>query len=348
MSTVSAVRLSLVWVRLVEEALVDPFGELTSGPGYRNAFSAARVADANLTRPWEDEGSSWSRFWSSYLGSPRQLRHPDPAVAWDHLIPLCNKVVEHAGPGDSSVELQSLLYPHAVAVIATVDIEHSWAVEDLAKAVAELRSADTWGSSRGRNRSLNGLAGDLADASACLLSPGAAPAGVSDPCSIVAPTVATGEASAFELNQPAVPACLAGLASIGPNGVADDDNYLGPNSDTNLKATIYATSRGHVIWRPDAMLADPPGGAVTCLHRNQTSAIAHARALGRLAEWAAERNSVAAEIRPLLARALFNLIRLKSGNRGNTYRSGIVMKRVAAYSEVVDEVRSETGLGFGL
>lgn len=346
-ATVSRIRLSLVWTRLVDEALEDPYGPLTSGPGYRQAFSA-RVGDLLVRPPWIHGDASWSRFWSSYLGSPRQLRAPDLDAMWDHLVPLAGAVSTFTGPNQCVGDLQALLYPHAIAVVATIEVEGSWPVTDLATAVASLRSAHGFGSHGPPNRSIDGLAGDLADSAARFVAPRAATAGVSDPLAVVAPLEASGDATAFAIDSSDVASCIAGLATMGPAGTVDQKRFLDVNTDANLRARIYATSRGVVIWRADSMLDDPPGAAVDCLHRNHTSALAHVEALATLVTWAAEGGDVAPEIRPLLGRALLRLDQLELGNRKKTYRSGIVQKRVAPHRAAIDDLRNRTGLGRGL
>lgn len=338
------------WTSAYPDVLAAADGALVTRSRYAAVLDAP---GADLGLPWAQaqDGPSWSRFWSSYLGRPGALRQLGADAAWEHVVPL---QVWHssalAGPDGATGRTRVLLYPAAVSVIITVRVSGAWQVGELAAALAGLRTAEQWqvAGATGGDRTLRGIAGELLGQVAGRLfqqPPAQIEHGLSVQRTVAAPIAADGgPPEAFALTDPTVRSCLAGLASLGPPGEFAEARLLGSNSDTNLGGRCYVLSNGHAVWHPAHLVQRPPRDPLGCLVRNQTDLVAHIEAVGSMVTWAAERlaagDQIPVPVQPLLRVAAERLRILHAGNSRSTYRSGLAMARLAPLLESIELVRA--------
>ncbi|MGW6444130.1 hypothetical protein [Lentzea sp. NPDC055074] len=326
MASIDEIALTISWITTYPAVLTGG-GKLTS----RADHAAAVYGDAALAWPWrtDDQVQHWSRFWSSYLRKTSRIRTINADSAWSQLVPFQSwPVVSLRSPGVTSAEARVLIYPHAIAVSISVLASGSWAVNDLATEVAELRTSRAWGPSA--DRSLDGLATDMRSlASVRHLAEEPGDPGQTTVYTVAAPLRASGRE--FGLTQADVRATLAGLASAGPPGEFDEARLLASNSDSSLAARVYLSRRGHAIWHPERMLAADPGASLKCLVGNQTDLVVHIAALDGAITWAEEQISAGAQIplavQPLARRAAERVLSLHEGDPRKTYRSGVARVR---------------------
>lgn len=327
MATIEEIALTISWVTTYPAVLAGG-GKLTS----RSDHAAAAYGDTTLAWPWrtDDQVQHWSRFWSSYLRKTSRIRTINADSAWSQLVPFQSwPVTALQSPGTTSASVRVLIYPHAIAVSISVLAPGSWALDDVATAVADLRRKRSWGPSA--DRSLDGLAADLrARASARHLAGEPGDPGQETVYTVAAPLRATGRG--FGITQADVRETLAGLASAGPPGTFDEARLLASNSDSSLAARVYLSRGGHAIWHPERMLAADPGSSLKCLVNNQTDLVVHIAALDGAITWAEEQITAGAQIplavQPLVRRAAERILVLHEGNPRKTYRSGVARARI--------------------
>ena len=92
---------------------------------------------------------------------------------------------------------------------------------------------------------------------------------------------------------------------------------------------------------------------LTCLQRNHTEAVAHVVALSALTTWAAEQLGqqipIRPELRALVDSAVFRLDVLhEPRNKNDTYRAGVLAKRIDPVCPDIALVREKASLGFGV
>lgn len=359
-ASIKRTALSLIWTGEVPDCLAPPFGPLVDPTAYRTAYADQLFAGDQVGPPWElGRSGKWNRFWAAYLVKRKSARNLTRDTAWDFLVPLAWKHgFTYTGPAGVEVDLEAWLYPHACVVVGSVRVEGDWTVETLPDALVAVREATTYGSTTAAgstaNRSLDGLAEDLVTAAAAKISPSNSNDNLilRGPMTVTAAVGGEGDADALDVGQEPVARCLAGLASLSPPGAADPKRFFDPNSDSKARARIYWTKTGHVIWRPDEIVKPSASEPVLCLHRNHTHALAHAQALSVVVDWAAEKVAakvnIPTAVHSLLARAVYRLDRLATGNTKETYRSGIVAKRLESMPDKIKAVRNGTGLGWAL
>jgi hypothetical protein len=242
--------------------------------------------------------------------------------------------------------VQVLVYPSAIVVIIRVDAAGTWPLEQFAAELAAIRNAKAWSlttpGGTSHNRNLDGIAADLRDRAAPLLSSGAPPpAGVQEVLTVTAPLAGEGDDSAFALTNPTASACLVGLSVLGPPGALQKDHLLDENSDPRYGARVYALKSGHAIWNAHDLVVPPTGDPIGCLHRNQTELVAHITALASVVSWAADQiqgAGVPLAVQPLVKRAADRLDQLERGNTVKTYRSGIAKVRIEPLRDKLDAV----------
>jgi hypothetical protein len=343
---INEISFSLVWCRFVPETLVAPFGMLTSGAGYRSAFTDG-IPGVEFHPPWWDRDTvKWSRFWSSYLHQARAIREISADAAWDFLLPLAlseDHVGSLTGPvPETTGGFDVWLFPHAVVVIATVVASGSWSPSEAAAAAAALPDSNGYERDGHGHRNLDGLASDFADLGAAILTPSAPQSGVANPLAIAAGIEATGDASALEITKPAIAKAVAGMAQLATKGTPNAAHLLEANTDPRRAGRVYWESEGHVIWNADAMIATPERSR--CIQRNHTHALAVTSAFSALVTWAAEevraRRPVPGQVHDLLARCMHRLAQLDEGDKNKTYRSGIVQQRIVPVRPDMDTVRN--------
>ncbi|MFJ1768428.1 hypothetical protein ACIOD2_49485 [Amycolatopsis sp. NPDC088138] len=351
MTTVQHAMFTVSWTSTFPSVLAEQTGRLATRSGYANVFAdRGRL----LGMPWDSalDRPSWSRFWSSYLGSPRALRKlgTDPSwehdSAWEHVIPF---QMWHQpallGPVDAVARSRVLLYPAAISVTIAVNATGSWRVDELADGIAALYSGRHWGApgSAETTRTLQGIATDLRDDAATFLAGTGDPAPEARPDvvhTVAAPVAGVGSADSLSLNDPHVQACVAGLASLGPPGEFDSVKLLGVNSNANRGARAYVLKDGHALWHPARILH--PGDALVCLVRNHTDLAVQIEALAGIVDWSADwisqGKAVPLAIQPLI-RVILNRLRvLHLGNGKRTYRSEIARLRIDPLLPAVEAV----------
>ena len=352
MTTIEEIRFSLVWCQLVPETLGPEFGALISGAGFRAAVEND-VPNALTDVPWSGTGAAkWSRFWSSYLRQPRRIRGLSADAAWDYLVPFAlvggERPFEGPSPADA-VDFEVWLFPHAVAVIATVSATGAWTPAAAAAVAAELRHSGDYIHHGHRTASLDSLASDLADLGVAMLAPGAAQVGVSNPISVAAGIAASGTVDDLDLSRSDVASCVAGLATLGGKGTLKPAHLFDVNTDARRGGRVYWEKQGHVIWNADAMIELPD--RPRCAQQNHTHLIAQIAALSALVKWAADEvqanRPVPVETHALLARAMCRLAQLDEGDQNKTYRAGIAAQRIEPVRAAMKAVR-DAGLPSGL
>ena len=350
---------SLVWCRTVPETLFAPFGPRVTRKGFGDAYTADIAAEMAFA-PWELSDSAWPRFWSNYLRKPQRMRTDlSLDVAWAFLVPLAwNHTRNFEGPDNTDTTFDLWIYPFGIVVIARVHVVGSWTLSELPDALRRLRRSQNYTATsengETRNRNLDGIASDLANLAANWITPTGITApseGVGDPLSITTVLSGTEDASAWAIGQPIVDSCLAGLAGLGPPGVLRQEQLLAANNRSEFAARVCFDGAGHVIWRAD-VAAEEASGALACLQRNHTEAVAHVAALGAITTWAAEQIAehiaIAPQLRAIVDTAVFRLSALDQPKRKNdTYRAGILAKRIDPIRDDITLVQKK-GLGFGL
>jgi hypothetical protein len=335
---------SVSWIWTYPRILSSGDGELMSFTGYRSQFN-------RFGRPWHAD-TSWSTFWASYQASDASLRNPSTDVGWDYMVPLWwDPHADVEGPPGTSVQDTVLLYPAAVAVVVRVEAEGSWAPRDLASHLYDLRKSNAWTlvtpNKITPNRSLAGIATDLRDASIGFVVGDGGEPSVPTLLTVAAPLSGTGAAEELDLAHPDVRGAVAGLANVGPPGKLVETNLLKANTDPELAARMYVTSKGHVLWHPASVLAPSPTDPLGCLHRNHTSLVVQIAALSDVVSWAHEaiaaQNPIAGGVRQVVKRAVGRLNRLEEGNPKKTYRSGVAKVRIAPLRPQIDAVQRLVG-----
>lgn len=340
MATITRAAFALSWTTSYSALLTSPEARLTTRAGY-----TAAGQDPRLGLPWEGlTHPSW--FWSRYLASRGRIRNITADAAFDRVVPfrwLHGRTF--SGPPGTEAEADAFLYPSAVSVVFRVTAEGEWPLDGFAAGLDALRSAKTWGvKGKAANRNLDGLAGDLGDEAAKLLSDGAAPAAdyEAEPLTVAAPLAGKGDAAAFDLKDETVRSCLAGLAALGPPGAFNEKRLLDANTNTKLGSRVYAIRTGHAIWHPGSIREPPAEDPIGCLLHNQTTLVTHVDALLRIALWANDRldagGAVPGEVLPLVRNAVLRLHLLHGGRVDKTYRSGIAKERIAEKLETLQAV----------
>lgn len=339
MASIHASLMVLIWTTVYPAVLASDSGKLMIRADYATVHSG----HSKLVRPWHDDStrSHWSRFWSSYLGSPAKIHSLSADSAWEHVIPYqVWPSAQIACPGESRARARVLVYPHAVAVVVTVQASGPWPLADFAQGLADLRTIRTWGDCA--NRSLDGIAADLRDQAVPFLSdyPGESLPEIER--TIAAPTKGDGDPAEYDLADPAVRGCLAGLASVGPPGHFDEARLLGENSDSTLASRVYLRKNGHAVWHPRHVLETPARDRLGCLVRNQADLVTHIAALSGAIAWAADRVRENAQIplavQPLLRTIATRLRILHEGSERKTYRSGVAKVGIEPMLADIDAV----------
>lgn len=344
MAAISRVGFSEIWTRSYAGLLAGAQGKLATQGDYAKVFET--VGD-ELQLPWQYDPARkhWSRFWSSYLTSPGELRRVSSDTAWKNLIPLR---WEHGttlkGPRGTEGSADVLLYPSAIAVVIRVSAHGKWPVDELASALATIRASRRWKTSApdSKGRNLAGVASDLAKRADAFLVDDAPEPVLLPVTTTAAPTAGTGRADSFAVTRDDVKSCLAGLAVLGPPGRFDETRLATENTDSNLAGRIYVTSNGHTIWHPARFLSKEDGWRIDCLHHNQSDLVAHISALRSVVDWAADqidnRRQIPLRVHPLVQRATVKLRQLHAGNRTKTYRSELAQRRIADLVSTLEKI----------
>lgn len=352
-TTVDHTRCGIVWSWTCPGVLDDPgAGRMTTQAGYVAARAPAGAGDLEL--PWDETiaAGHWSHFWSRYMASDDPARWASPDAGWERMVPLrWRHDVAAAGPAGTAVAFTVLVHPHAVTVVAVLDVRRPAEVPQLAATVEAARGERSY--ARGvapGNRTLDGLAADLRDGAVGLLAAAGAPLDErmgGDAVSVAAPLAATGDPAHLAVDRADVRRCMAGLAVLGPAGTAYDDRFL-VNQDPEHATVAYYLRRGHSLWRADAMVDQPPTDPVGCLLANHTAAVAQVEALAGVVRWAADRvgagRPVDPAVHPLLVRCMVRLAVLHAGDTTKTYRSEVIRRRVDEVVPALLAVRKGTGL----
>jgi hypothetical protein len=308
-----------------------------------------------LGLPWEDEDGQehWSRFWSSYLGAPKQLRTLGADSAWERVVPLrWTAPADVAGPDDQHVTATAsvLVHPSSISVIIRVDATGPWPLARLASSLAAIREGRNWAlqtaTATSKGRTLKGIAQALRDEVAGLLLTGGdllEPASETE-YSIAAPLTGDGDIAAFALDEESASSCLAGIAVLGRPGKLVPSHLLEENSDPEYGARIYELNRGHAIWHPANVLEPPSDDPLGCMLHNHMHLVAQIAALGAIVSWAAEQVEAHVQIpvavHPLVTKAADRLEQLHVGKREKTYRAGIAKRRTEPYLPAINAIRS--------
>ena len=346
MATITQASFAVIWSTSYPSLLSMGSGRLVTRRGYAEVYDQL---GGDLHVPWtDDQGAQhWSNFWARYVGKPERTRQLSSDGAWDRVLPfLWNHQATVLGPEGTDAHVQVLVYPSAIVVVIRVDAVGNWPLDQLAAELAAIRAATVWSlttpQKTSQNRNLDGIAAELRDRAAPLLSSGAPPpAGEQELLTVAAPILGQGNDNAFALTNAAASECLVGLSVLGPPGALKQDHLLDENSDPRYVARVYALKSGHAIWNAQKLAAQPPGDPIGCLHRNQTELVAHITALAGIVSWAAEQlqgGGVPLAVQPLVKRAAARLDQLERGNPVKTYRSGIAKVRIAPLRPKLDAV----------
>jgi hypothetical protein len=345
MVTIGRTFISAVWTTTYPGPLESAVGKMVTRSGYAQVFAGL---GGELALPWIDETDPkhWSRFWASYLGKPERLRDLDADAAWDRVVPL--QWVHGAmivGSEGTDAKATVLVYPSVIVVIIRIEVTGPWPLDRLAASVAAVWSANDWSVTRaGRtssNRNLRGIANELRDAAAPLLSWGTTPKpSQQEELTVAAPVPDGGTVALLDLSDETASSCLAGLAGLGPPGTFDEKYLLGKNSHPRRGSRVYVLKSGHAIWQSSVAMSDP----IKCLHRNQTDLVAHISALAGIVGWAEDQaaapGGIAVEVQPLVKRAIERLEQLHSGTAGKTYRSEIAKVRIEPLVGMLNAIKS--------
>lgn len=346
MPTITRASFAVVWTTFYPSVLQPARGRLVTREGYAALYDN-RPSDLGF--PWDAQ--HWDWFWAYYLGGPERVRGLSVDAAWERVVPfrwLHGSTIQTAWNASATAEV--LIYPASIAVVIRVDAGGEWPLDRLGTELSDLRDATDWERVGARGvsggRSLDGIATDLRDEAAALLTANGAPApGTQQVLTVAAPLVAEAETpESLGLDDRTAKACLAGLANIGPPGKLSDDRLLGENTNTKLAARVYALGAGHAIWAPGHMLAPQEKDPLGCLVSNQTTLVAHISALSPLVAWATERiagGGVPTNLVPLVKLAGFRLEQLAAGDRAKTYRSELAKKRI---EPLTDDLKSVAAL----
>jgi hypothetical protein len=346
MATITRASFAVIWATAYPSLLSTASGRLVTRRGYAEVYDQL---GGELQVPWTDDQGvqHWSNFWARYVGKPERTRQLSSDGAWDRVLPfLWQHQATVSGPEGTDPHVQVLVYPSAIVVVIRVDAVGNWPLDRLAAELAAMRVAKVWSLTTSQkashNRNLNGIAADLRERAAPLLTSGAPPpAGGQEVLTVAAPLVGEGDGSAFALTEPTASSCLVGLSVLGPPGALKQDHLLDENSDPRYVARVYALKSGHAIWNAQNLALPPIGDPIGCLHRNQTELVAHITALAGIVSWAAEQlqgGGVPLAVQPLVKRAAERLDQLERGNPVKTYRSGIAKIRIAPLRTKLDAV----------
>lgn len=333
MPTITRASFALVWMTFYASVLQPARGRLVTREGYAAVYDN-RPSDLGF--PWHAQ--HWDWFWAYYLGGPDRVRGLSVDAAWERVVPfrwVHGSTVQTAADASTTVEV--LIYPASIAVVIRVDADGGWPLDRVGAELSDLRDATDWelvaagGVSAGR--SLDGIATDLRNKAAALLTGDGAPdPGTQQVLTVAAPLMAEAKnPESLDLDDETVKACLAGLANVGPPGKLSADRLLDENRNTKLPARVYDVGDGHAIWAPGHMLAPQQNDPLGCLFSNQTTLVAHISALSALVSWATERiagGGVPTNLVPVVKLAGFRLEQLAVGDRAKTYRSELAKKRI--------------------
>jgi hypothetical protein len=343
MGKVSEATLAVVWTTPYPALLARPSEELwVTRAGYTGVFGG----HPHLELPWKDAmGHRWSRFWSSYLGSPKRTHDLTVDEAWDRLVPFrLKRPNELKLNATTTAHAQVLLHPGVVTVIVTIEAAGDWRIRRLASVLTNIRNAESWQLNAGRpNRSLDGIAADLCERASRFLTNAVAPDVEAESIvTVAAATEGRGRAHEFQLDNQDVKSCVAGMADLGHIAAFDSLRLIRRNANPELAARMYAGENGHTIWHPEIRTGRTKS-RVTCLVHNQAHLIAQISALACIVRWAGARITgkipIPVAVQPLVQRAALRLDQLSSGTKPRTYRSGLAQVRVEAVLEDVKTVQ---------
>lgn len=282
------------------------------------------------------------RFWASYVASRDRYDHLDDETAWDLVIPFrAAETFELARPPQRAMtgSAEVFLYPSAITVIARLNASGSWPLTDLCSFVDECREATDWraavdGRLLWQRRSLDGIADELAGRYASKLLPGRPSGQLSaGTVTVATPMAGTGKLGDFDVTRTDVQQCLAALAALRSTNQFDPKGLLSENRPWHA-ARVYVQNSGHVIWHPEAMLANRRRQeGLHCLHANHSDLAAHIASLSTAVSWAAgrikSRTPIPVAAQPYLQRTALRLQQLSDGDTATTYRSLVAQRRVA-------------------
>lgn len=292
--SIDELRMSFVWLEYTP-ALMVPGAEdsamaaLGRRAGYWQKFEDARDKPGTLKVPWPpSRGRYIHRFWSYYLEFGRlPLVDVGADDAWNHLVPLRESIKSKVTiqPPESApvprmkrVTVEGYSYPHAMAVVVTLEIETNAHLEVAVDRAVALRNAaryqleppqepyvlDALGAhlmkrQRDKTLELNTQRGRT----------------IGNPLSIVTVIKGSEAGQTRPKSKGQIHRALEGLCTWNTNWRMANPHKLAEcrldpiDNDTPFRL-LYGTDKGRAVWFPDAFEVRGVTHLLGCYHKNLT------------------------------------------------------------------------------
>jgi hypothetical protein len=281
-------RLSFIWMEsllalFTADARTAPMAFLSRKAPYKQEFASVQSHTSAWTAPWPPvQGRHIHHFWNYYLQKmPEQISGDH---AWKYVVPLRSPIrVATTTPWlPGRLTLEGFYYPHAVALVLTVIITETLALEAMVDKALEARAdgkySVRWADGSTQSLSLDVLAAQLLDQlREHVLGRDATQGGRSHTPFTIATVVRGDGVDPTQPNPPmdTVHRALEGLCSwhrTWKHDVLHDWEAL-----TCLKIrhappshVMYGLERGRAVWYPDLFTAQGKVHSLGCYHRNLT------------------------------------------------------------------------------
>ncbi len=321
-----------------------PLGRLAREGRYADVLEEARIENGELTFPWPNQPNQGENyFWKYYLKRGTfALKDVQAKIAWKRMMPLRAtldaRVHLNWPPDQGSVSLECLLYPHGIALLATVTIRQALPLSDAVLRACEARSQRiynvTWNDGTSQSLDLNTLCQNALSTARTYAVGGHTDEGhrPSEPFT-VATIIHADLPASFQLTQPtpdgsAVHRALNGLCTLDPgfqhtglSALADSKLPTRPSADSHV---LYARPSARAVWFPGAFVTRIPTRKLSCYHRNLVCASVQTEALIGLLRlgtpYLQQNRSIPSSMRKLLQSA-GGLVGLLYAGSEDTYQS---------------------------
>ena len=353
---VSRTLITLVRVSLYDDLLDDPErGTLSTQAGYSSAFA---TLGSELVLPWKPTVSpaKWSRFWSNYIG-PGQLEKIQPERAWEYAVPFHGAVqTALTGPAGARGTLHACVFPTAVVVTASLELDGPTELSELADVVRDLARSGSW-TAEGSTQpgSLEALMGQAETSMKARLTGAPLAPSATFTRSIVAPAAGTlGEDEADVAGAAAGPV-VAGLARLAPPSTFEPGRLVDENASGDLQTRLYVGDDGHALWNAGLLQGQEPWSPdpIGCLVNSHADLIAQVEVCASVVRWAADRLSdgiafSGPQLRLVVPamtrlRALYDGVKDATKPKKQTYRSAIAKRRIEPDVAALQSVEAALG-----
>lgn len=367
-------RSSFAWVetvpnRLRESELSGPAAFLGQQFTYESQFErvlAGERGGLGLQVPWPKP--TGEHFWALYLGlsTNQRLSTVPRALAWSQLVPFRLPVpvakIEAPWFADGRLVLESFLYPHGLALVATATCRGRFGLQDAVEKSHQVRRtgefAVRWGDGRQERVNLDGLADRCLTTLRRDVFGDGVPASDRSVTPFTIWAVVNGEGGAALATSPPAGEVLRALAAVTSWSPTWPDDTLPEPTEVSVKMRqnappghiLYGSKRGRAVWFPGSFgraEAGPP--TVACFRRNLARLSLQVESLGGFAEETARRLDDAQELafwEKECARRTAGVLGRLYGAVEDTYKSGSPRVQIEQndLAPAINRVRAHFGM----